>query len=75
VIIASFGGVIGVVVGLGFARAVVSALADQGLTEFSIPSTQIMIWLASAGLAGMIAAILPAWRASRLDVLDAISYE
>lgn len=75
VIIALFGGVVGVIVGLGFARAVVSALAEEGFTEFAIPMVQVGGWLLAAGFAGIIAAVLPAWKASRLDVLEAISYE
>lgn len=75
VIIAVFGGLVGVLVGLGFARAVVAALAEQGFTEFAIPAMEIGVWLLAAAFAGIIAAVLPAWRASRLDVLESIAYE
>ena len=51
------------------------ALASQGVTELRIPAGQLVLYLVLAGLAGVLAAILPARRAARLNVLRAISYE
>ena len=53
---------------------VVQALKSEGLV-FSLPIAQVVTFLIFAILVGIFAAILPAHRASRLDVLRAISYE
>ena len=74
VVIAVFGALLGVVVGLGFGYAFVSALHDQGITEFAVPTGRIVAVLLAAVAAGLVAAALPARRASRLQVLDAISH-
>jgi putative ABC transport system permease protein len=74
VIISVFGAVLGVLLGILFGWAVVRALSDQGLL-FVLPAGQLIGALFAAGVAGVVAAILPAWRASRLNVLDAIAYE
>ncbi|MEA2024971.1 MAG: FtsX-like permease family protein [Actinomycetota bacterium] len=75
VIIALFGAVMGVGVGLFLGWAVVRALADEGLGSFAIPTGQIVALVLLAGVAGVIAAIYPSWKASRLNVLEAIAYE
>jgi putative ABC transport system permease protein len=75
VIIALFGAVMGIGVGLFLGWAVVQALADEGLGSFAIPWTQLAVLVVLAGLAGVIAAIYPSWKASRLDILAAIAYE
>ena len=75
VIIALFGAVMGILIGVVFGWAVVTALADEGLGAFDIPWVALMLYLVMAGLAGMLAAIYPSWKASRLNVLEAISYE
>jgi putative ABC transport system permease protein len=49
-------------------------LQDQGI-EFSVPIGQLIIFLLVAALAGVLSAILPARRASRVRVLEALSYE
>lgn len=75
VIIALIGGVLGLTVGLVFGWALVRALADEGITSFTVPLGQLGIFLLLAGVAGILAAIGPARRAARLDVLRAIAYE
>lgn len=75
VIIALFGAVMGVGVGLFLGWAVVRALADEGLGMFTIPVSQIAALVLLAAFAGVVAAIYPSWKASRLNVLTAISYE
>jgi putative ABC transport system permease protein len=73
VVIALYGAVLGVVVGTGFGWALVRALRDQGITEFVLPVGQLGAVLLVAGLAGVLAAALPARRAARLDVLQAVA--
>ena len=75
VIIALFGAVMGIGVGLFLGWAVVRALAVEGLGSFTIPFSQIAILVVLSALAGVIAAIYPSWKASRLNVLEAIAYE
>jgi putative ABC transport system permease protein len=64
-----------VTVGTGLGAAVVSTLADDGLGSIDLPALQLVGWVTAAGVAGVIASVLPARKAARLDVLDAISYE
>ncbi len=74
VIISVFGAVLGITLGILFGWAVVRALSEQGLL-FVLPGGQLIGALFAAGVAGVVAAVLPAWRASRLNVLEAIAYE
>jgi putative ABC transport system permease protein len=74
VITALIGAVLGLVLGVVFAIAMTPPLADQGL-KISIPVGTLIVLLILAALAGVLAAIGPARRASRLDVLEALAYE
>ena len=75
VIISLLGTLLGLAIGLFFGWAVVQALHDQGITTFDPGiATQIAIVI-FAGLSGVVAAIFPARRAAKLDVLRAISTE
>jgi putative ABC transport system permease protein len=73
VIIALFGTCMGLVIGLFFSWAMVKAVPDQA--ALTVPLGQLAAGTLLAALAGVIAAILPARRAARLDVLAAISTE
>jgi putative ABC transport system permease protein len=75
VVIALIGGILGLTVGVFFGWALVRALADEGVTDFAAPAGQLVVFLVTAGLVGVVAAIWPARRAAKLDVLRAISYE
>ena len=75
VIIAVLGGFLGAVIGVLFGWALQGALASLGINRLSIPVVSIVLYLGAAGLAGVIAAIWPARRAARLNVLEAIAYE
>ncbi len=75
VIIAVQGAILGLGIGIFFGWALVLALADQGLTTLSIPVANLVTVVLLAALAGVVAAILPARRASRLDVLKAVVTE
>ncbi len=74
-IIAVLGTLIGLVLGIGFALALSVRLAadNPDLFLFRLPVGQLVIIVVVAALAGVVAAVAPAWRASRLDVLRAIS--
>ncbi len=73
VIVALLGGLLGVIVGLIF--GVVTVQAVEELSEFAIPWGRIVIFFILAGVAGVFAAIWPARRAARLDVLRAVTHE
>ncbi len=75
VVIALLGAVLGVVLGIGFGIALMHSLRDQGLEVISVPFSQLAIFLISSVVIGVLAALLPARRAARLDVLKAIGAE
>jgi putative ABC transport system permease protein len=72
VVVSVLGAVLGVTMGLVFGVALQRAIADQGVDVLSIPWLQLVIFVALAAVAGVLAAVLPARRAARLDVLTAI---
>jgi putative ABC transport system permease protein len=74
VITSIIGAIMGIVVGIVFAWVVTTRFAGQGIT-FSIPGGQLVVFLVLAVVVGVIAAILPARRAARIDILQAIHYE
>jgi putative ABC transport system permease protein len=63
------------VIGIFFGWALVRALRDEGLNTFSLPVVTLLVVVVLAALAGVLAAVLPARRAARLDVLRAVSTE
>jgi putative ABC transport system permease protein len=75
VVIAVLGGVVGLAVGMLWGWAFTRALQEQGLTVFRVPVVEVLLFVVGSMIAGVVAAVLPAWRASRLDVLDAIAAE
>jgi putative ABC transport system permease protein len=75
VIIAVLGAILGVAIGVLFGWAMQQALADLGVGTLAIPFGQLVVFLVLAALAGVLAAVWPARRAARLDVLSAIAYE
>jgi putative ABC transport system permease protein len=64
----------GLPLGIFLAALVTRALQSQGIV-FSVPVTTLVVLLIVAGIAGVVAAILPARRAARLNILDALRYE
>ena len=74
VITSIIGAIMGIVIGIVFAWVVTTRFAGQGIT-FSIPGTQLVVFLILAVIVGVIAAILPARRAAKIDILEAIHYE
>jgi putative ABC transport system permease protein len=73
VVIAVFGALLGIVLGTGFGVALVLALADYNLGDPVIPWAWLGIYTVLAIVAGVLAAIWPSWKASRLNILDAIA--
>ena len=73
VMIAALGTGLGFLLAIGGAWAIVQALADEGITHVVVPTGRIAVIMASAVVAGVIAAAGPARRAARLDVLIAVA--
>lgn len=74
-IVAIIGAILGIIVGLFFGIVVTGALSAQGIDVLSIPAIQIVGLVLFGAIAGLVAAILPARRAAKLNILEAISYE
>ncbi|WFE93104.1 FtsX-like permease family protein [Micromonospora sp. WMMD987] len=75
VVISVFGALLGIVVGVGLGAAVVRALKDDGITDLILPWGQMGLFLLLAAVIGVVAAVLPAIRAARINVLGAIAHD
>ena len=73
IIVGVFGALLGVVLGIIIGYAAVSAIPASFISVVSIPWTYAIIFTIVGGVLGMVAAVLPARRAARMNVLDAIS--
>ena len=73
VLVAVFGALLGIAVGVGFGVALQQALHSQGISELAIPYSRLLVFILAAAGTGVLAALLPARRAARLNVLQAIS--
>ena len=75
VVVTVIGACLGVASGLVLGLVVVTALRDLGVTTFAVPFATLGILVAGAAVAGSFASVLPARRAARLDVLEAVAME
>ncbi|MFE8961862.1 ABC transporter permease [Streptomyces iakyrus] len=75
VVIAVFGAVLGLVLGLVWGVCTQQVLALQGMTALAIPWLTIVLVVVGSAVVGVVAALLPALRASRMNVLAAIAHE
>jgi putative ABC transport system permease protein len=73
VLTALIGAVMGIVLGLVLGYVVVKALDDQGLTAFAVPISSIVLFTVFAIVIAVAAAVVPARRAAKSDVLSAIA--
>ena len=73
VLIALLGTMLGTGIGLGFGWALIGASHGEGVTQMTIPVQQLVMIVVFAAVAAVVAAALPARRAARLNVLEAIS--
>ncbi|SBW23140.1 hypothetical protein FDG2_3627 [Candidatus Protofrankia californiensis] len=73
VVIAVFGAVLGVAVGSFLGWALTIALKEQGINTFAYPTATIIAVVIVGGLLGVLAAIFPARRAAKMDILRAIA--
>ncbi|GAA3501523.1 FtsX-like permease family protein [Streptomyces prasinosporus] len=75
VVIAVFGAVLGLVLGLVWGLCVQQVLALEGMTALAIPWGTVVAVVVGSAVVGIAAALLPALRASRMNVLAAIAHE
>lgn len=75
VMISVIGAVNGIAIGIFFGWSVTKALSDQGFNQLRVPFGGLLVVLLLAAALGVIASLLPARRAARLDVLRAIAAE
>lgn len=74
-VMAIFGAILGMLLGVGLGAALVLALKDFGFDGVTVPWVLLVVYTILAAIAGVVAAIWPAWRASKLDILKAIATE
>ena len=72
VITALIGGALGIVLGIVLAALLIARVE---FIDFSLPVGSLVVFTLAAILVGIVAAIAPARRAARLDVLKALQYE
>jgi len=73
IVIAVFGALLGLALGLAFGVTLMGTLRDEGLTETVVPWPILLIFVVAAAVVGVLAAVFPARRAAKLDVLRAIT--
>ena len=74
IVTALMGAALGMAVGLFLAAVVTHALSSSGIV-FAIPWSQLVYFVIAAIVVGVLAAVVPARRAARLNVLQALQYE
>jgi ABC-type antimicrobial peptide transport system permease subunit len=75
VVIAVFGAVLGMLLGVGLAWAVQRVMVANGIEVLSISLGRLAIYLGSAVVIGVLAAVWPAARAAKMNILRAIHQE
>jgi putative ABC transport system permease protein len=73
-IVSIYGALLGVILGVFFGLALSNALSDQGVTSIRVPVTSLVGLATLIALLGVLAAVYPARRAARLNVLDAVAH-
>ncbi|WP_025274566.1 ABC transporter permease [Haloglycomyces albus] len=75
IIICLFGAILGLAVGIGLGYVIQQGLKDEGITVFALPWGLMITYLIAALVVGFIAALAPAARAAKLNMLQAITTE
>jgi putative ABC transport system permease protein len=74
VIVSIFGALLGIALGMLFGYAAVTAVPESVVNAFAVPWGSLVTYVIAAAIAGVAAGLYPAWRAGRLNVLDAIAH-
>ncbi|NNF70372.1 MAG: ABC transporter permease [Acidimicrobiia bacterium] len=72
-VVSLFGALLGVLVGLVFGWVAVIAIPESIIDRLSIPAGTLAVYVVIATIAGLLAASMPARRASKLNILEAIA--
>ncbi len=75
VLVSTLGGILGIVIGVLVGGALRRSLAEDGLDALAVPWDSLAWIFAGAVLIGVLGAVLPARRASRMDILRSIGAE
>ena len=75
VVVAVLGSLLGVGLGIVFGTVLVELLKDSGITNLSIPWWQLGVYVVVAAFFGVLAAITPARRASKMNILESIAMD
>lgn len=75
VLISVFGTAIGLVLGLVFSAAISTVIAadNPDIFQYTVPGPTLVVVVIGAMLAGVLAAVVPAWRTAKMQVLEAVS--
>jgi putative ABC transport system permease protein len=73
-VVTTLGGVLGVVSGVGATR-VAEQFQIGGDNPYAVTPLWVLVGLAVAAATGLVAGVYPAWRASRLDPIEALRHE
>ena len=73
VVISLYGALLGVALGISFGVALQHALRTQGIAVLAIPWGLLIAFVVAAGIVGVLAAVMPARRAAKFDILQAIA--
>ena len=74
-VVTLYGALIGIALGLGFGAAIAAAIPANIIDVITVPTGQLAIYLGLSLVFGLLAALFPAFRAGRMNVLQAIATE
>ena len=74
-VVTLYGALLGIALGLGFGAAIAAAIPANIIDVITVPTTQLVLYVALSLVFGLLAALFPAFRAGRMNVLEAISTE
>lgn len=73
VIVALMGTAVGLILSVGLSYTLVRALAGQGFSDFDVPVLGMVFVVVFGAVLGVAASLWPAFKASKLNVLEAIA--
>ena len=74
-VVTLYGALVGIALGLGFGAAIAAAIPANIIDVITVPTGQLGLYLGLSLVFGLLAALFPAFRAGRMNVLQAIATE